>query len=64
MFYCSIGVTVTDLEGVDAGLREQLRATPNAIAKTTNLITHVGKPVAVSQVAIVHIGNNARARSM
>ena len=64
MFKCTVGVAMTDLEGVDAGLREQLKDIPNAIAKTNNLMPHAGKPVMVSQVAIVHIGNNASARSM
>ena len=65
VFKCTLGNLAGGAVAGLEGLREQLEnPTANAIAKTTNLMPHAGKPVVVSQVAIVHIGNNARARSM
>jgi|TARA_B110000495_G_C22791196_1_gene462473 hypothetical protein len=54
VFKCTFGVAAVGLEGVDSGLREQLRAIPNAIAKTNNLIPQAGKRIAASQAALVH----------
>ena len=60
--------TLANLAGGEAAGLEGLREHPenpttNTIAKTINLIPQAGKPAAASQVAIVHTGNNARAKS-